>query len=79
MLGLSLDGFVPQVHPLRRIKSLVDTALARMSPVFEELCTAGVALYPARAPAQGKPVDGVPQDPLEREIYEQLRHNIPFK
>ena len=35
MLGLTPDGFVPKEHPLRRIKPLVDSALRRMSPLFD--------------------------------------------
>ena len=41
MLGLTPDGFVPKDHPLRQIKPLVYSALARMSPLFDELYAAG--------------------------------------
>ena len=41
MLGLTADGLVPQDHPLRRIKPLVDSALGRMSPLFDQLYAAG--------------------------------------
>ena len=41
LLGLTADGFVPQDHPLWRIKPLVDSALRRMSPVFDEVYAAG--------------------------------------
>ncbi len=37
MLGLTPDGFVPKDNPLRRIKPLADSALGRMSPLFEEI------------------------------------------
>ncbi len=37
MLGLTPDGFVPKDHPLRRIKPLADSALRRMSPLFDEI------------------------------------------
>ena len=37
MLGLTPEGFVPKGHPLRRIKSLADLALGRMSPLFDEI------------------------------------------
>ena len=41
MMGLKPDGFVPPYHPVRRIKPLVDSALRRMSPLFDELYAAG--------------------------------------
>ena len=41
MLGLTPDGFVPKDHPLRRVKPLVDSVLAQMSPIFDELYASG--------------------------------------
>ncbi len=41
MLGPTLDGFVLKEHPLRRIRPLVDSVLARMSPQFDELNASG--------------------------------------
>ena len=32
---------VPKGHPLRRIKALADAALAQLSPVFDEMYSAG--------------------------------------
>ena len=65
MLGLTPEGFVPRDHPLRRIKPLVDSALRRMSLVFDEVyATRRTALDPARASAQSESVDGLLHDPL---------------
>ena len=80
MLGLTPDGFVPKDHPLRRIKPLVDSALRRMSPLFDELYASG-----------GRP--SIPPEHLlkssllmafytvrsERQFCEQLRYNLLFK
>ena len=80
LLGLTPDGFVPRDNPLRRIKPLVDSALRRMSPVFDEVYAAG-----------GRP--SIPPEHLlkasllmafytirsERQFCEQLRYNILFK
>ena len=80
MLGLTPDGFVPKDHPLRRIKPLVDSALGRMSPMFDELYASG-----------GRP--SIPPEHLlkssllmafytvrsERQFCEQLRYNLLFK
>ena len=80
MLGLTPEGFVPRGHPLRRIKPLVDSALGRMSLLFDEVYAAG-----------GRP--SIPPEQLlkssllmafytirsERQFCEQLRYNILFK
>ena len=79
-LGLTPEGFVSRDHPLRRIKPLVDSALGRMSPLFDEVYAAG-----------GRP--SIPPEHLleasllmafytirsERQFCEQLRYNILFK
>ncbi len=41
MSGLTPEGFVPKEHPRRRIKPLADSALRRMSPLFDEIYAAG--------------------------------------
>ena len=80
LLELTPDGFVPRDHPLRRIKPLVDSALRRMSPLFDQVYAAG-----------GRP--SIPPEHLhksnllmacytirsERQFCEQLRYNILFK
>ena len=80
LLGLTPEGFVARDNPLRRIKPLVDSALRRMSPVFDEVYAAG-----------GRP--SIPPEHLhkssllmacytirsERQFCEQLRYNILFK
>ena len=37
MLAVTPEAFVPENHPLRRIKPLVDDCLARLSPRFDEM------------------------------------------
>ena len=80
MLGLTPDGFVPKDHPRRRIKPLADSALRRMSPLFDEIYA-----------DNGRP--SIPPDHLlkasllmafytissERQFCEQLRYNLLFK
>ncbi len=34
---ISPQGFVPQNHPLRPVKEMVDAALMRLSPKFDEM------------------------------------------
>ena len=37
MLAVTAEAFVPDDHPLRRIKPLVDECLARQPPRFDEM------------------------------------------
>ena len=37
LLALTLDRLVPEDHPIRRIKSIVERVLARLSPLFDEI------------------------------------------
>ena len=80
MMALTPDGFVPKDHLLRRIKPLADSALGRMSPLFDELyadngrpsippehllkASLSMAFYTIRS---------------ERQFCEQLRYNLLFK
>ena len=56
MLAVTPEAFVPEDHPLRRIKPLVDECLAQLSPRFEEMY-AKRGRDPTGAPAQGEPPD----------------------
>ena len=80
LLGLTPKGFMPRNHPLRRIKPLVDSALRRMTLLFDQVDA-----------ASGRP--SIPPEHLhkssllmacytirsERQFCEQLRYNILFK
>ena len=37
MVRLTQEAFVPKDHPLLRIKPLADSALRRMSPLFDQI------------------------------------------
>lgn len=37
MLATTADQLVPQDHPIRRVKPIVEAALAKLSPLFEEI------------------------------------------
>lgn len=76
----SMDERIPEDHPLRTIRALVDTVLARLGPQFE-------ALYAAR----GRP--SIPPEQLlralllqllysirsERQLMEQLNYNLLYR
>ena len=56
--SLTPDQLVPQDHPIRQIKPIVDQALKELSPVFNRMYAGfGEAFNTARASAQGVPVD----------------------
>lgn len=80
MLAVTPESFVPADHPIRRIKPIVDAALARLSPLPG-------SMYSRR----GRP--SIPPEHLlkasllmafftfrsERQFCEQLRYNLLFK
>jgi transposase len=80
LLAVTPDCFIPDDHPIRRIKPIVESALARLSPVFD-------AMYAER----GRP--SIPPEHLlkasllialysirsERQFCERLRYDLLFK
>ena len=80
MLGLTAEGFVPQDHPLRRIKPLVDSALRRMSPLFDELyADPGRPSIPPERLLKASLLMACYTVRSERQFCEQLRYNLLFK
>ena len=80
MLGLTPEGFVPRDHPLRRIKPLVDSALGRMSPLFDEVYAAGErSSIPPEHLLKSSLLMAFYTIRSERQFCEQLRYNILFK
>ena len=37
LMAVTPDALVPQCHPIRRIKPMVDQALAQLSPTFDRM------------------------------------------
>ena len=37
LLAVTLDSFIPDEHPIRRIKPIVKRVLARLSPLFDTM------------------------------------------
>jgi transposase len=80
LLAVTPDSFIPSDHPIRRIKPIVEAALARLSPLFD-------AMYAER----GRP--SIPPEHLlkasllialysvrsERQLCERLRYDLLFK
>ena len=80
MLGLTPDGFVPKDHPLRRIKPLADSALRRMSPLFDEIyADNGRPSIPPEHLLKASLLMAFYTVRSERQFCEQLRYNLLFK
>ncbi len=80
MLGLTPEGFVPKDHPLRRIKPLADSALRRMSPLFDEIyADNGRPSIPPEHLLKSSLLMACYTIRSERQFCEQLRYNLLFK
>ncbi len=80
MLGVTPDGLVPKDHPLRRIKPLADSALGRMSPLFDELyADNGRPSIPPEHLLKASLLMAFYTIRSERQFCEHLRYNLLFK
>ena len=80
MLAVTAEAFVPDDHPLRRIKPLVDECLARLSPRFEEMyAKRGRPSIPPEHLLKGSLLIALFSVRSERQFCEQLRYNLLFK
>ncbi len=73
----TLEDVVPDDHPLRAIRAMVDAALAQMSPELEALYASGGR--PSIAPEyllRAQLVQILYAIPSERRLVEQLRYNL---
>ena len=80
MLAVTPETFVPEDHPLRRIKPLVDECLAQLSPRFEEMyAKRGRPSIPPEHLLKGSLLIALFSVRSERQFCEQLRYNLLFK
>ena len=80
MLAVTPEAFVPDDHPLRRIKPLVDECLAQLSPRFEEMyAQRGRPSIPPEHLLKGSLLIALFSVRSERQFCEQLRYNLLFK
>ena len=77
---LTPEELVPTDHPLRRIKVIVDRALAELSPVFDAMYASnGRASIPPERLLKGCLLIALYSIRSERQLCEQLQYNLLFK
>jgi len=77
---LTPEQLVPEDHPLRRIKMIVDRALAELSPAFDDMYAAnGRASIPPERLLKGCLLIALYSIRSERQLCEQLQYNLLFK
>ena len=80
MLAETPELFVPEAHPLRRIKPIVEAALRRMSRLFNELyAERGRPSIPPEQLLKASLLVAPYSVRAERQFCEQLRYNILFR
>ena len=76
----SLESMIPADHPLRPVKALADEALARMSPLFDEMYShLGRRSVPPERLLKGTLLIALYTIRSERHLAEQLRYNMLFR
>ena len=80
MLGMTADSFVPQHHPIRKIKPLVDAALAKLSPLFNEIYSRiGRRSVPPEHLLKAQLLMALFSVPSARGFCERLQYDMLFK
>lgn len=77
---MSPESRVPKDHPIRRIKKLADEALAKLSPVFDEMYSAvGRPSIPPERLLKATLLMALYTIRSERQFCEQLDYNLLFR
>jgi transposase len=80
MLAVTPDQLVPKDHPIRRIKPLVDQALAKLSPLFESIyARIGRPSIPPEHLLKAQLLMALYSVPSARRFCDQLQYNMLFK
>lgn len=79
-LTLTPDQLIPPDHPIRRVKPLVDTALAQLSPVFDDMyAEAGRPSIPPEHLLKACLLMAFYSIRSERQFCERLHYDLLFK
>jgi len=80
MLAITPDTLVPPDHPIRRIKPIVDGALAELSPLFEDIyARVGRPSIPPEHLLKAQLLMALFSVPSARRFCDQLQYNMLFK
>jgi transposase len=80
MLAITPDQLVPKDHPIRRVKPIVEAALAELSPLFEEIyARVGRPSIPPEHLLKGQLLMALFSVPSARRFCDQLQYNMLFK
>lgn len=80
LLGVSVEEFIPANHPIRRIRELTDTVLARLSPQLSAMySTIGRPSVPPEHLIKGTLLMALYSIRSERQFCERLRYDLLFK
>jgi transposase len=80
LMLMSPETRVPTTHPLRSIKKLADTALAKLSPVFDEMyASTGRPSIPPERLLKSMLLIALYTVRSERQFCEQLDYNLLFR
>ena len=80
LLAVTPDSFIPDDHPIRRIKPIVDAALRRLSPLFDTMySTEGRPSIPPEHLLKASLPIALYSIRSERQFCERLRYDLLFK
>lgn len=80
MLAITPDALVPEDHPIRQIKPIVDRALQELSPLFEEIYAhVGRPSIPPEHLLKAQLLMALFSIPSARRFCDQLQYNMLFK
>ncbi len=80
LTAVTLDALVPQGHPIRKIKPLVDRGLTELSPVFDQMyAEEGRPSIPPEHLLKGCLLIALFSVRSERQFCERLCYDLLFK
>ena len=80
LLAVTPDSFIPEDHPIRRIKPIVESVLARLSPLFDEMyAQRGRPSIPPEHLLKASLLIALYSVRSERQFCERLRYDLLFK
>jgi len=80
LVGVTTEDFIPADHPIRRIRTLTDTVLTRLSPQLSAMySTTGRPSVPPEHLIKGTLLMALYSIRSERQFCERLRYDLLFK